>query len=30
VVFAEDRVRRHAGGSRKQEVLTWLDELSDP
>ena len=29
-VFAEHRVRRHAGGSRKQEVLTWLDEPSDP
>jgi hypothetical protein len=29
-VFAEGRVRRHAGGPRKQEVLTWLDELSAP
>jgi hypothetical protein len=29
-VFAEDRVRRHAGGPRKQEVLTWLDGLSAP
>jgi len=26
--FAADRVRRHAGGPRKQEVLTWLDGLS--
>jgi hypothetical protein len=24
----EDRVRTFAGGPRKQEVLTWLDELS--
>jgi hypothetical protein len=23
-------VRRHADGPRKQEVLTWLDELSAP
>jgi len=29
-VSAVDRVRRHAGGPRKQEVLTWLDELITP
>jgi hypothetical protein len=26
----EIRVRTYAGGPRKQEVLTWLDELSAP
>jgi hypothetical protein len=26
----ERLVRRHAGGPRKQEVLTWLDELNAP
>jgi len=26
----EDRVRAFAGGPRKQEVLTWLEELSAP
>ena len=26
----ENCVRTHAGGPRKQEVLTWLDELSAP
>ena len=27
-VWSEDLVRYHASGPRKQEVLTWLDELS--
>ena len=26
----EDRVRNHAGGTRKQEVLTWLGGLGAP
>jgi hypothetical protein len=26
----EIRVRYHAAGPRKQEVLTWLDELGAP
>ena len=26
----EDNVRAHAGGPRKQEVLTWLNGLSVP
>jgi hypothetical protein len=30
LVWDERVVRRHAAGSRKQEVLMWLDELSDP
>jgi hypothetical protein len=29
-VWNEDDVRRFAGGPRKQEVLTWLNELSAP
>jgi hypothetical protein len=29
-VWDEDLVRRFAGGPRKQEVLTWLDELNAP
>jgi len=29
-VWNQDLVRRSAVGPRKQEVLTWLDELSDP
>jgi len=29
-VWNENRVRRSAGGPRKQEVLTWLDELRAP
>jgi hypothetical protein len=28
-VWSESRVRTFAGGRRKLEVLTWLDELSD-
>jgi hypothetical protein len=27
-VWNEDRVRNWSGGPRKQEVLTWLDQLS--
>jgi hypothetical protein len=27
-VWNENTVRQHAGGPRRQEVLTWLDELS--
>ena len=26
----EDNARQFAAGPRKQEVLTWLEELSDP
>jgi hypothetical protein len=29
-VWNEANVRRYAAGPRKQEVLTWLDLLSDP
>jgi hypothetical protein len=29
-VWNENTVRAYAGGPRKQEVLTWLDELSAP
>ena len=29
-VWSEVRVRNYASGPRKQEVLTWLDELSAP
>ena len=29
-VWNENRVRANAAGPRRQEVLTWLDELSDP
>jgi hypothetical protein len=29
-VWNEDHVRTHAGGPRKQEVLTWLAGLSAP
>ena len=29
-VWNKDDVRRYAAGPRKQEVLTWLDELSAP
>ena len=29
-VWSENTVRTHAGGPKKQEVLTWLDERSAP
>jgi len=29
-VWSERRMRRYAAGPRKQEVLTWLDDLSAP
>jgi len=29
-VWDEHRVRTHASGPRKQEVLTWLDQVSAP
>jgi hypothetical protein len=26
----QNRVRTHAGGPRKEEMLTWLDQLNAP